>query len=113
MRVVEGVSQDILFWFGELALDRIHPRCIGRRPDQRDLVLTCPPTDFRSEVGREVVQDEIDAFFDGIARAHPFEGSEHLLPSLAGAEVSPEFVLVDVEKGQPLARAVRASIGRR
>lgn len=60
-------------------------------------------------MGRKVVQDDIDSFFDRVVRPHTFESSKYVLPSLSWAEVSPELVLFDVKGGQPLTLAVHVT----
>lgn len=62
---------------------------------------------------REVVENQINPFFDRIARAHPFESTKDILPAFAPTEVSPELTLSDVQECEPLLRAVGSGIGGR
>jgi len=89
----------------------IHPRRIRRGPDQTDFVVPSPTADFGPFVGREVIKDQVNSFFDRIARAHPFESSQDIVPAFAPTGVSPELVLLGIEKGKPLASSVWPGIG--
>ena len=91
----------------------IHPRCVRGSPNETDLVVSGPSTDFRPSVRREVVEDQVDPFFDRIARAHPFEDTKDIVPAFTATEVSPELILLSVEKSQPLSSAVRPGVGSR
>jgi len=50
MSFVESVIDAELPDFGELAFDSIEPRSIGRRPDQANIVFSCPASYFRALV---------------------------------------------------------------
>lgn len=61
-----GVVETELPDLGELAFDAIEPGSIGRRPDQANIVISCPTSYFRAFVRGEVVQNKIDPFSPGV-----------------------------------------------
>ena len=55
MRRIVRVVEDKTLEFGKLAFYFIEPRSVRRRPDKDDVVFSCPPSDFDTPMGREVV----------------------------------------------------------
>ena len=98
MRFVVGVFKDELPHLGELALDSIEPGGVRGCPDERNRVCSRPTAYLFAFMGREVVQNQKDALVFRVPCTHPLEHIKSLLPSLAGPEISPEYVLVDVIK---------------
>jgi hypothetical protein len=51
MRLVIGVVEDKALELGELTFDFVEPGCIGRSPDEYDVVLSCPSSNFSMPMG--------------------------------------------------------------
>jgi len=62
-------------------------------------------------VRAEVVHDDVEPEFGGIAGAQSREDSEQVLDGLALAHLADEAVGMDVVKGEELLRALEATIG--
>jgi len=94
-----GVVERIAFEFGELTLDPVEPGSVRRCPDECDLVLSCPSPNFDSLVWREVVQDQIDPFFDRVTVAHLLENAQEVGPTLPWSQVAPEAIPPQIVEG--------------
>lgn len=108
-----GVVERIAFEFGELALDPVEPGSIGRCPDECDIVVSCPLSHLEALVRCEVIEDQIDPFFDRVVIAHVLENAQNLGPTLPWPQVAPEAILPEVVEGEQLLRSERSRVGRR
>lgn len=113
MRLEIGVVKDKLFEFGELTFDSVQPRGIGRRPDEHDVVAFCPSADLFPTMWRDVVQDDENAFSQGVMGSHALECPQTIGPAFAFADIAPQDVLMHIVEGQQVACPVRSPIGGR
>ena len=95
----------------KLTFDRVEPRRVGWRPDQMNIVLKTPTSDFGSPVRREVVQDQVNALPDGILSARTLQNLQHFARSLSAARVAPQLVAMNVVERQPVTHPVLAGVG--
>jgi len=113
MCFVEDVVDRVFLQFCKLAFDSVEPRSVRRSPDQDDLVVTSPATNFASAMRREVIQNQEDRLTPGILFAHPLQGLEYFLPTFSLGEVAPEDIAMNIKERQKMSHTVGASVGCR
>ena len=92
--------------------DPIQPRSVGRREDELHVVVGGPGSHFGSLVRREVVEDEVEARRERVARANVREEQQHLATALAPVAPHHEPIGLDVVRREILAGAMQPPVGR-
>ncbi len=86
--------------------DPIQPRGVGRREHELHVVVGGPVGHLASLVGREVVEDEVEARWAWVGRANVLEEQQHFATSLASVAPHHESVVRDVVRREVLAGAI-------
>jgi hypothetical protein len=76
-------------------------------------LVSSPPKNTIGLVGREIVQDDINAFSPGVSPSQELENRQGLPRALARPEVSPENILVNVQEAEEVTHTVWTCIGGR
>src|SRR5450755_1357177 len=111
VRVV-GVPHDEGPQRPELGLDRVSPRCAGRREAQLDVRAPGPGPDGRGLVRGQVVHDHEQPVPAGPGGADGLERGEGVVAALAAAGHAPQLVIGQGVAAVEVADAVRAVVGR-
>lgn len=93
----------------------VEPGSVCRCPHESDVVglVSSPPKETIGSVGREVIQDDINAFSPGVSPSQELENRQGLPRALARPEVSPENILVNVQEAEEVTHTVWTCIGGR
>ena len=111
IRIV-GVGQREIADAREDRFDPIQPRGVGRREDELHVVVGGPVGHLASLVRREVVEHEVEARGDRVARANVREEQQHFAIALAPVAAHHEPIGFDVVGREVLARAMEPPIRR-
>ena len=111
IRIV-GVGQREIADAREDRFDPIQPRGVGRREDELHVVVGGPVGHLASLVRREVVEHEVEARRERVARANVREEQQHFARALAPVAAHHEPIGVDVVGREVLARAMEPPIRR-
>ena len=109
VRIV-GVGQREIADAREDRFDPIQPRGVGRREHELHVVVGGPVGHLASRVRREVVEDEVEARRERVARAEVLEEQQHFATSLAAVAPHHESVVRDVVRREVLAGAMAAPV---
>ena len=91
-----GVGEDESLNAREDAFNRVEPRCVGGRVDERDIVGTRPADDFDFSMRRRVVQDDVEALIARIAISQVSEEAQDLPPTLTKVAMHEETVILQI-----------------
>ena len=94
-----------------MRLDGIQPTGVGRRVGRLDVVRGHERLQLRVLMGVEVIHDDVEPKFGGIARAQLGENGNEVLHRLTFAHLADETVGVNVVKGEELFGALEAEVG--
>jgi hypothetical protein len=95
----------------EVALDAIHPRCIGGRGDKSDAELSSDSSHLCGPVAGEVVLDHPDALAR-IARTDHLQDGDHVVSTLAVEPASEELVCSHVVDAEEMGYSMRFTVVR-
>ena len=109
VRIV-GVGKREIADAREDRFDPIQPRGVGRREHELHVVVGGPVGHLASLVGREVVEDEVEARWAWVGRANVLEEQQHFATSLASVAPHHESVVRDVVRREVLAGAMAAPV---
>lgn len=111
MVAVIGILERRAMQGGELGLNCVKPRRLGRQVD-RFHVVTGEEVLGRAAVGRQVVHDDIDPQLHWVAGTELGEASDDVTSRLAFADAADQTVSMDIIEGMQLFGALFAREGR-